>query len=107
MAQVLISDAAVKQFGTLPTGMKPRVQELIDRLKNWPAVSGVKALAGNLAGHHRTRTGDYRVQFTVQKVRKEQTVKKTVKGREKAETVVTYDYTIRVEKVGHRDGFYE
>jgi mRNA-degrading endonuclease RelE of RelBE toxin-antitoxin system len=46
-------------------------------------VSGVKALRGDLAGCFRLRTGDYRVQFRVA-----------------GETII-------IEKVGHRDGFYE
>jgi len=43
----------------------------------------VKALRGNLGGHFRMRTGDYRVQFRVEGNR------------------------VLVECVGHRDGFYE
>jgi len=46
-------------------------------------VSGVKQLTGTLAGHYRIRTGDYRLQFRVD-----------------ADAVV-------VERIGHRDGFYE
>jgi mRNA-degrading endonuclease RelE of RelBE toxin-antitoxin system len=49
----------------------------------WPAVSGAKPLRGDLAGHYRVRTGDYRVQFYLD-----------------GDTVV-------IEKVAHRDGFYE
>jgi mRNA-degrading endonuclease RelE of RelBE toxin-antitoxin system len=52
-------------------------------LEEWPDVSGAKPLRGSLAGHYRIRTGDYRVQFYTDK-----------------DDVV-------VEKVGHRDGFYE
>lgn len=36
-----------------------------------------------MAGHYRLRTGDYRVQFQVSR------------------------QTVLVEKIGHRDGFYE
>lgn len=46
-------------------------------------MSGAKPLSGEFAGHWRLRTGDYRVQFRVE-----------------GETVV-------VEKIGHRDRFYE
>jgi mRNA-degrading endonuclease RelE of RelBE toxin-antitoxin system len=46
-------------------------------------VSGAKPLRGALAGYYRLRTGDYRLQFHVA-----------------GETVL-------VEKIGHRDGFYE
>ena len=56
---------------------------IIARLEDWPEVSGAKPLRGDLAGHYRMRTGDYRLQFHVE-----------------GEEVV-------VERVGHRDGFYE
>jgi mRNA-degrading endonuclease RelE of RelBE toxin-antitoxin system len=45
-------------------------------------VSGVKALSGNLAGHYRLRTGDYRVQFRLE------------------------GENVMVEKIGHRSTFY-
>jgi len=67
----------------LPAPIKVRVLRLLERLKNWPAVSGAKPLRAGLAGHYRLRTGDYRLQFRVE-----------------GETLI-------VEKVGHRDGFYE
>lgn len=57
--------------------------ELLARLTRWPNVSGAKALTGNLAGHYRLRTGDYRLQFRVAR-----------------------EYVV-VERVGHRDGFYD
>lgn len=71
------------QLGDLPKPIKLRMTELLIRLADWPNVSGAKPLAGNLAGHHRLRTGDYRLQFRIQN-----------------EQVI-------VEQVGHRDGFYE
>lgn len=46
-------------------------------------MSGAKPLSGDLAGLFRLRTGDYRVQFRVERQR------------------------IVVEKIGHRDGFYD
>jgi mRNA-degrading endonuclease RelE of RelBE toxin-antitoxin system len=52
-------------------------------LEDWPEVSGAKPLTGNLAGKYRVRTGDYRIQSGVE------------------------GETVRVEKIGHRDGFYE
>ena len=66
----------------LPLVIRTRVLRLLERLKEWPAVSGAKPLRGAFAGRYRLRTGDYRVQF-----------------RMEADRVV-------VEKVGHRDGFY-
>ena len=55
---------------------------LLVRLEQWPDVSGAKRLAGELAGHYRLRTGDYRVQFYVA------------------------GDNVTVERIGHRDGFY-
>jgi mRNA-degrading endonuclease RelE of RelBE toxin-antitoxin system len=55
----------------------------LERLSNWPNVSGAKPLTGTLAGKYRLRTGDYRLQFHLE-------------GR-----------TVVVEKIGHRDRFYE
>jgi mRNA-degrading endonuclease RelE of RelBE toxin-antitoxin system len=54
-----------------------------DRPNPQPAISGAKPLRGDLAGHYRMRTGDYRLQFRVAKDE------------------------IVIEKVGHRDRFYE
>lgn len=57
--------------------------KLLLRLEGWPDASGAKPLRGKLAGRYRMRTGDYRLQFRI----------------EKGEVVV--------EKIGHRDRFYE
>ena len=78
-----------------------RVYKLIDRLKQWPNVSGVKALSGNLAGRYRLRTGDYRIQFRVE----DQRVTDKQKRKKAANEVI--QVRVIVEKVGHRDGFYE
>jgi mRNA-degrading endonuclease RelE of RelBE toxin-antitoxin system len=82
MPNVTLEYAAAKQLGALPKPMKARMIELIARLADWPGVSGAKPLSGNLAGHYRLRTGDYRLQFRVEPT------------------------TIVIEQVGHRDGFY-
>jgi mRNA-degrading endonuclease RelE of RelBE toxin-antitoxin system len=80
---------------------------LVARLANWPQVSGVKRLTGNLAGKCRLRTGDYRLQFEVSA--KKITVKETkvVAGKEVVEEKEVRQYTVTIEKAGHRDGFYE
>ena len=83
MATVLMTADAAKQLDALPLTIRARVAALVERLERWPAVSGAKPLRGSLAGHFRVRTGDYRMQFHVS-----------------GETVV-------IERVGHRDGFYE
>jgi mRNA-degrading endonuclease RelE of RelBE toxin-antitoxin system len=87
MASVEVTAEAQRQFYDLPASIQNRVEKIFVRLENWPVVSGVKSLSGNLAGHYRIRTGDYRIQFHV------------IRGGT-VEVVV-------VEKVGHRDGFYE
>ena len=83
MPNVSLEHDAAKQLGHLPKPMKARMVELIVRLADWPKVSGARPLRGNLAGHYRLRTGDYRVQFRVE-----------------AGQVV-------IERLGHRDGFYD
>jgi mRNA-degrading endonuclease RelE of RelBE toxin-antitoxin system len=83
MAVVVYERDAAEQLAALPISIKRRIAAIVMRLERWPAVSGVKPLRGQLAGHFRMRTGDYRLQFHVQ-----------------GDTVV-------IERVGHRDGFYE
>lgn len=83
MAKVVLSHVAREQLEDLPPGIHLRVLKVLERLANWPQISGAKPLRGELAGQFRVRTGDYRVQFEV------------ASG------------TIRVVKIGHRDGFYD
>ena len=83
MAYVTLETAAAGQYGKLPPRIKSRVTGIIERLADWPDVSGAKPLRSNLAGCYRIRTGDYRVQFRVA-------------GNE-----------VIIDKIGHRDGFYE
>ena len=81
--EVLLTTAAARHLDALPDPIHGRVLRVLERLTRWPAVSGAKALSGRLAGHWRIRTGDYRVQFYIE-------------GR-----------SVVVEKIGHRDRFYE
>ena len=83
MATVVIGPEAREQFENLPKSMKARVQGILERLADWPVVSGAKPLRHGLAGRYRIRTGSYRVQFRVA-------------GDE-----------VIVEKIGDRDGFYD
>lgn len=83
MVPVTLTAAAQKQITELPKSVRMRIDGVIERLEKWPQVSGVRPLRGELSGHYRVRTGDYRVQFRVS------------------------DNKLIVEKVGHRDGFYE
>jgi mRNA interferase RelE/StbE len=66
MADVLLTPEAQEQFDALPPVIKERVRKLFRRLADWPNVSGVKSLTGNLAGSYRSRTGDYRIRFQVE-----------------------------------------
>ncbi len=83
MVEILVSPEAQKQLDRLPKIVRARMYLLVERLQRWPATSGAKPLSGNLAGHFRLRTGDYRLQFCVQ-------------GKK-----------IIIERIGHRAGFYE
>jgi mRNA-degrading endonuclease RelE of RelBE toxin-antitoxin system len=83
MARVTVTPEAAEEIEVLPVVPHVRVMRVINRLEAWPNVSGAKPLRGRLAGCYRVRTGDYRVQFRVR------------------------NDVVIVEKVGHRDGFYE
>jgi mRNA-degrading endonuclease RelE of RelBE toxin-antitoxin system len=74
---------AKKELDDLPRSMRARMEDLVDRLEKWPAVSGAKPLRGDLAGHYRLRTGDFRLQFRV------------------------IGQDIIIERIGHREGFYD
>lgn len=80
---VTITPSAGREFDDLPPTIQLRMIGIFERLKNFPAVSGAKPLRGKLAGRYRMRTGDYRIQFWIEGNR------------------------VIVEKVGHRDRFYE
>jgi mRNA interferase RelE/StbE len=80
---VELTPDAIDEFRTLPGTIQKRVQKVLRRLQDWPAVSGAKALSGNLAGWYRIRTGDYRIRFRVEQNR------------------------IVVDKIGHRKDVYE
>lgn len=82
-ARVSITPQAQREFDELPLTMRGRILKVFERLGRWPEVSGAKPMQGELAGLYRIRTGDYRVLFRVE-------------GRR-----------VIVERVGHRDGFYE
>jgi mRNA-degrading endonuclease RelE of RelBE toxin-antitoxin system len=83
MAKVTLTYEAAQGLDDLPFVIHSRMLSLLERLAQWPAVSGAKPLTGPLAGRYRLRTGDYRIQFRVQR------------------------QVIIVEKIGHRDRFYE
>jgi mRNA interferase RelE/StbE len=83
MVTVRVNPEARRQAQRLPKAIQKRIFLLTKRLEEWPAVSGIKMLSGNLAGWYRLRTGDYRLRFRVE-----------------GETII-------VDKIGHRRDFYE
>jgi mRNA interferase RelE/StbE len=83
MATVDVTTEARQQAKRLPKSMQARFKRVLARLEDWPAVSGVKALSGNLAGWYRLRFGDYRLRFRAK------------------------DDVVTVDKIGHRKDFYE
>lgn len=66
MVRVEISPAARKSLIQLPLGMVQRIHDVIARLERWPEVSGTKPLRGELKGHFRVRSGDWRIVFHLQ-----------------------------------------
>jgi mRNA interferase RelE/StbE len=62
---VNVTEEANEQIADLPLPIQARMQAVIVRLANWPAVSGAKPLRGDLKGNFRIRTGDYRLIFRV------------------------------------------
>ena len=46
----------LRELEELPTPIVARIRKLVERLKRWPDVSGVKQLKGALAGSYRLRT---------------------------------------------------
>jgi mRNA interferase RelE/StbE len=63
--KVELTAEAVAQLDKLPSSIVGRIGAVVERLKKWPDVSGVKPLKGSLKGNFRLRTGDYRVIFRV------------------------------------------
>lgn len=83
MFDVILAPAAQQELRALPLTIPQRVGRVLRRLQNWPDVSGAKPLRWALAGSLRIRTGDYRVQFRLDRHR------------------------LIVDRIGHRDGFYD
>lgn len=83
VARVSLSPSAAREYEGLPLSIRGRVLAIFERLSRWPEVSGAKPMRGELAGLYRIRTGDYRVLFRIE-------------GEH-----------VRVERIGHRDRFYE
>lgn len=107
MAEVFFTAEAKKELAELPLPIIARMDRLVVRLKAYPDVSGAKPLSGDLAGKYRLRTGDYRMQFSAQKTKKLKKVAKMVKGKRVEVEKWVEGWRVIIEKVGHRDGFYD
>jgi mRNA-degrading endonuclease RelE of RelBE toxin-antitoxin system len=79
MVTVTMTSDAREQLSELPRLIALRMEKLLTRLGQWPDVSGVKHLRGDLSGQCRLRTGDYRIQFRVHEKKKTIKLKQTVK----------------------------
>ncbi len=67
----------------LSVSIRTRVLMVVERLRNWPEISGHKRLTGPWTGYFRVRTGDYRIIFRLE------------------------GEVVRVIKIGHRKDIYE
>jgi mRNA interferase RelE/StbE len=65
MADVSITDEARVELERTPLPIQNRAIHVLERLANWPHISGARPLRGKLKGNFRIRTGDYRILFSV------------------------------------------
>src|SRR5260370_41956125 len=107
MVRVTLTGEGWEKLSELPRLMAVRMEKLLTRLGQWPNVSGVKHLRGELVGRCRLRTGDYRLQFRVEEKKRQARETKILKGNEITLEKEVMDYIVTVEKIEHRDGFYE
>jgi len=63
MATVEFAAEAKRELEDIPLTIRLRCYDIIERLRQWPSVSGAKPLRGELKGCFRIRTGDWRVVF--------------------------------------------
>ena len=61
--RVILEAGGRADFDGLPVAMRARVLVVFERLADWPNVSGAKPMRGEWKGHHRIRSGDWRVIF--------------------------------------------
>ncbi|HEX4124427.1 MAG TPA: type II toxin-antitoxin system RelE/ParE family toxin [Tepidisphaeraceae bacterium] len=64
--EVELTAEAVAQLAKLPSPIVGRMDAVVERLKDWPNVSGAKPLKQSLKGNFRIRTGDYRIVFRLE-----------------------------------------
>jgi mRNA interferase RelE/StbE len=61
--EVRMTPAALAELESLQEPILSRVNRAVERLKDWPAVSGAKPLRARLKGYYRLRVGDWRIIF--------------------------------------------
>lgn len=85
--KVLITDDAQREFDGLPRDAQEGITEIMDRLRAWPEVSGVRSLFGKgyAPNKFRIKFWDWRVEFVVNPATRE----------------------ITVTRMGRRDTFYD
>jgi len=81
--EVTITPSAAREFDELPLTIQGRMTGIFERLKNYSAVVASSRCGGSWLGGFGCGPADYRVQFRLEGNR------------------------VIVEKVGHRDRFYE
>jgi mRNA-degrading endonuclease RelE of RelBE toxin-antitoxin system len=107
MVEVVLTPEVVEEVAALPSPIVARMERLVERLRHWPDVSGAKPLKGVMAGKYRLRTGDYRLQFRVERTRKIIKERQRVRGKTVTHEAEVVEIKVIVEKAGHRDGFYD
>jgi len=85
--QVLVTPEAQKGYDNLAANIQHAMDEIMERLKAWPEVSGARILYGKCwgPGKYRMKTWDWRIEFQVDDDAR----------------------TITVLRIGHRDKFYD
>jgi mRNA-degrading endonuclease RelE of RelBE toxin-antitoxin system len=63
MVKVEFTAEARRALEDIPLVIRLRCYGIIERLEQWPNVSGAKPLRGELKGCFRIRTGDWRIVF--------------------------------------------
>jgi mRNA-degrading endonuclease RelE of RelBE toxin-antitoxin system len=63
--EVRITPSALSELSALHEPILARVNGVMERLQDWPNVSGAKPLRGSLKRSFRVRTGDWRIIFRV------------------------------------------
>jgi len=80
--KITMTQDAEKQYVKLNKGIQRKIDELLERLHNWPEVSGAIPLWGPAKGHFRLKTQDWRVIFHVDEAEHEVLIDKIANRRD-------------------------